>query len=187
MIFTGKFQGVTTDWKTGQHNITFSINEKSALAEIEHIQSCEKLSIEAKPYRNKRSLDANAMLWACLGEIARASTPPLVPWDVYLFMLKRYGQYTYICVKPNMVKAMKRQWREIEVVGDIDINGKQAVQLLCYFGSSTYDSKEFSVLLEGVVSEMVEMGLQPPPSQEMKRAIEQLEKKHEKTTYQRNL
>lgn len=178
MEFTGIFKGVTTDWTTGEHNITFSINEKSALAEIEHIKDCEKLSIEAKPYRKKRSLDANAMLWACIGEIAKASTPPLVPWDVYLFMLKRYGQYTYICVKPNMVEAMKRQWREIEVVGDIDINGKQAVQLLCYFGSSTYDSKEFSVLLDGVVSEMVEMGLPTPPSQDMKRALEQWEKKH---------
>jgi hypothetical protein len=182
MIFTGIFKGVTTDWTTGEHNITFSISEKSALAEIEHIKDCAKLHIEAKPYRKKRSLDANAMLWACLGEIARASTPPLVPWDVYLFMLKRYGQYTYICVKPNMVEAMKRQWREIEVVGDIDINGKQAVQLLCYFGSSTYDSKEFSVLLDGVVSEMKEMGLQPPPSKDMQRAIEQWEKKHEKTS-----
>lgn len=180
MIFTGKFQGVTTDWATGQHNITFSINESSALAEIEHIQECERLSIEAKPYRKKRSLDANGMLWACLGEMAAVLRTD--KWDLYLLMLKRYGQYTYICVKPNMVDAMKRQWREIEVVGDIDINGKQAVQLLCYFGSSTYDSKEFSVLLDGVVSEMKEMGLQPPPSKDMQRALEQWEKKHEKTS-----
>lgn len=182
MIFTGKYQGVTCDWNTGQYNITFSINEKSALEQIKSIQDCEKLSIEAKQWRNKRSLDANAMLWACLGEIAKASTPPLVPWDVYLFMLKRYGKYTHICVKPNAVEAMKAQWRECEVVGEIDINGKQAVQLLCYFGSSTYDSKEFSVLLEGVVSEMVEMGLQPPPSKDMQRALEQWGKRNEKTS-----
>ena len=176
MIFTGKFKGVTTDWATGQHNITFSINEKSALAEIEHIQECEKLHIEAKPYRKKRSINANKLLWDCLGKIA--SVLRADKWDIYLLMLKRYGQYTYICVKPNMVEAIKRQWREVEVVGDIDINGKQAVQLLCYFGSSTYDSKEFSVFLDGVVSEMVEMGLQPPPSKDMQRALEQWEKKH---------
>ena len=179
MIFTGKFEGVTTDWQTGQNKITFSVNEPAALAELEHIQDCEKLSVKAEKYRQKRSLDANAMLWACLGEIAKATTPPLDKWKVYLFMLKRYGQYTYICVKPNAVEAMKKQWRELEVVGEIDINGKKAVQLLCYFGSSTYNSKEFSVLLEGVVSEMVEMGLQPPPSQDMKRALEQLEKQYE--------
>ena len=179
MEFTGIFKGVTTDWTTGEHNITFSINEKSALAEIEHIKDCAKLHIEAKPYRKKRSLDANALLWCCLGEMAAVLRTD--KWDLYLLMLKRYGKYTHICVKPNAVEAMKAQWREIEVVGDIDINGKQAVQLLCYFGSSTYDSKEFSVLLDGVVSEMVEMGLQPPPSKDMQRAIEQWEKKHERT------
>ena len=29
----------------------------------------------------------------------------------------------------------------------------------CYFGSSTYDSKEFSVLLNGVVNEAKELGI----------------------------
>lgn len=180
MQFTGKFQGITTDWQTGEYKIMFSINEPSALAAIEQIQDCEKLSIEAKKYREKRSVDANGMLWACIGEIAKASTPPLDKWDVYLLMLKRYGQFTYICVKPNAVEAMKNQWRECEVVGEIDINGKKAVQLLCYFGSSTYNTKEFSELLEGVVYEMRQMELQPPPSKEMRRALEEWEKKHEK-------
>ena len=96
-------------------------------------------------------------------------------------MLKRYGEYTYILVKPNVVEAMKSQWRECEVVGETVINGKKAVQMLCYFGSSTYNSKEFSVLLDGVVSEMQELGLQPPPSGDMKRSIEALERKERRT------
>ena len=48
--------------------------------------------------------------------------------------------------------------------------------MLCYFGSSTLDSKEFSVLLDGVISEMKEMGLETPTSKEMQRAIERWEK-----------
>ena len=156
------------------------MNEPSAINEINNIQSCEKLSIEAKKYRKKRSLDANGLLWHCLGKIATSMNPPVDKWDVYLQMLKRYGTYTYVCVKPNVVEAMKRQWRECEVVGEIDINGKKAVQLLCYFGSSTMDSKEFSVLLEGVISEMREMGIETPTSQEMKRALEQWGKEKRK-------
>ena len=107
-------------------------------------------------------------------------TPPADKWDIYLQMLKRYGKYTYICVTPNVVDAMKAQWRECEIVGDIKINGKDAVQMLCYFGSSTYNTKEFSTLLEGVISEMREMGLQTPPTKEMRRALEEWERKHEK-------
>lgn len=175
MEFTGQIQNVARDWNTEKFHITFSMNEDVAVHEVDKLKDC-KLSIKAVKYREKRSLDANAMLWACLGEIATAMSPPADKWDVYLMMLKRYGKYTYICVKPNMVEAMKKQWRECEVVGDININGKDAVQILCYFGSSTYDTKEFSVLLDGVISEMEEMGLQPPPSKDMQRALEQWER-----------
>jgi hypothetical protein len=179
MKFTGQIKNVSRDWQTDEIQITFTVNEQSVLQEVDRLKDC-KLSIEAKKFRQKRSLDANAMLWACLGEIATAFPVPVDKWEVYLLMLKRYGKYTYICVKPNMVDAVKLQWRECEIVGEVNINGQKAVQMLCYFGSSTYDTKEFSVLLDGVISEMKEMGLQPPTSQEMQRALEQWGKMHEK-------
>ena len=156
MKFTGKLISWVKDIASGKYNITFSINEPSALNSIEQIRNCEKLQVKATKYREQRSLDANALLWSCLGQIAD-SMPGTDKWDVYLLMLKRYGKYTYICVKPNMVEAVKAQWRECEVIGEIQINGEPAIQMLCYFGSSTYDTKEFSVLLEGVISEMKEM------------------------------
>ena len=140
-------------------------------------QDREKL-FEVKQHREKRSLNANALLWKCLGDIADAIR--MDKWDVYLKMLKRYGKYTYICVVPDAVESVKKQWRECEVLGDLDINGRRATQMLCYFGSSTYDSREFSVLLDGVISEMKEMGLPTPISRELERAIEQLEKKNGK-------
>lgn len=170
MEFTGRLAGVNRDWQTGQFNITFTVNEPSAINEIEHIQACDKLSIKAVKHRQKRSLDANATLWLCLGKIAE--TLRTDKWSIYLQMLKRYGQYTYICVKPSVVEAIRLQWRESEIIGEIDINGQKAVQMLCYFGSSSYNTKEFSVLLEGVISEMKEMGLETPTTEEMRKALE---------------
>lgn len=177
MRFTGRLQGIARDWKTGQYTISFTVNEPSALNDVEKIQNIEKLSIEAVKHRKKRSLDANAMMWACIGDIATALNAD--KWDIYLRLLKRYGKYTYICVKPNVVDAVKAQWRECEEIGEVNINGQKAVQMLCYFGSSTYNSKEFSVLLDGVISEMKEMGLTPPPTEEMRRAIELWEKRNQ--------
>ena len=176
MKFTGKVESVSRDWQTDQLNITFSVNESSAAAEIDKIKDEQKLSIEAVKYRKKRSLSANALLWACLGEIATVLRTD--KWEVYLLMLKRYGKFTYICVKPNVVEAVKAQWRECEEVGSITLNGQEAVQLLCYFGSSTYNTQEMSVLLDGVISEMKEIGLQPPMSSEMKRALEEWDAEH---------
>lgn len=176
MEFTGQLKDVSMDWLTGKYNVTFTVNEKSAINGFNSIKDCEKLLIKATKFRNRRSLDANALLWHCLSEISSAMNPPADKWNVYLLMLKRYGKFTHICVKPNMVDAIKAQWRECEVVGNIDINGKEAVQILCYFGSSTYNTKEFSVLLDGVISEMKEMGLETPTSHDMQRALEQWEK-----------
>ena len=180
MQFTGRIQNISRDWQTGQFQITFTVNESAAIHEVNDIQSCEKLSIKVVKHRDRRSLDANALLWLCLGRIAEALRTD--KWEVYLQMLKRYGKYTYICVKPNVVDAVKSQWRECEEIGRVDINGKEAVQMLCYFGSSTLNTKEFSVLLDGVISEMSEMGLEVPASEDMRRALEQWEKMHEKTS-----
>ena len=174
MEFTGELKGIVRDWNTNQFNITFSVNENAVVNEVDKLKDC-KLSIKAVKYRKKRSLDANALLWHCLGEIA--SSLQADKWDIYLQMLKRYGKYTYICVKPNMVDAVKAQWRESEVIGEVNINGSEAIQMLCYFGSSTYNTKDFSVLLEGVISEMKEMELETPLSEDMKRALEEWDKK----------
>ena len=169
MNTTGNIIALSKDWKTNKLLINLKVDDYPE-EEVQALAQCEKLSIEIKKYRKKRSLNANNLLWNCIGEIA--SVLRADKWEIYLQMLKRYGKYTYICVKPSVVDAMKANWRESEVIGEIDINGTKAVQMLCYFGSSTYDTKEFSVLLDGVISEMRELGLQPPPTEEMKRALE---------------
>lgn len=175
METTGRLTSVTKDILSGKLNVTFQIDTEP-VEELNVLGRMEQIDILAEKHKKKRSNDANGLLWYCLGEIAKSMSPPADKWDVYLDMLKHYGQYTYICVKPNVVDAMKAQWRECEVVGEIDINGQQAVQMLCYFGSSTYDSKQFSVLLEGVIGEMKNLGLTPPTPKELRRVIEQWEK-----------
>ena len=176
MEFTGLLVDIAKDWQTDRFRITFTVNEHSAMSAVDEIKDCPKLSIRAVKYRAKRSLDANALLWVCLGKIADAMETPTDKWEIYLRMLKRYGKYTHICVKPNVVDAVKAQWRETEVIGEVNINGQKAVQMLCYFGSSTYDTKEFSKLLDGVISEMQEMKLETPVPADIRRALEQWEK-----------
>lgn len=128
------------------------------------------LEITFEEYREKRSLQANKFLWACIGDICNA-----VHEDkdrVYLDLLRHYGQYTLIRIPAEALDILKRQWRETEVVGEID--GK--IDVLCYFGSHTYNSKEFARLLDGVKEMMRSAGLEPPPDEEMKAIIERMEK-----------
>ena len=170
MDCTGKIQNITKDYMSGQLQITFAINEPSAAQAVNDIKDCEKLSIRAVKYREKRSLDANALLWACLGNIADALRAD--KWEIYLQMLKRYGKYTHICVKPNVVDAVKAQWRECEVIGEVNINGQKAVQMLCYFGSSTYNTAEMSRIIESVVDDCRELGIPTLSENEIKSLCE---------------
>jgi hypothetical protein len=167
MEFTGQIKGISNDYITGELLLTLSVNEKAiVLPEYEKIKDSEKLSVVIKKYRNKRSYDANAYLWVMLQMMAEILHSD--KWTLYLQMLKRYGQFTYIVVKPNAVEGVKKQWRECEEIGEIDVNGVKAVQMLCYYGSSTYDTKEMSVLIDGVVSECQELGIDTLPPDEIR-------------------
>ena len=140
----------------------------------------KELEISVKQYRKKRSIDANACLWGCLGKIADALH--MDNWSVYLFMLKRYGKFTHIMVVPEAVEAMQLQWRETTVVGETYHDGKKMVEMICFFGSSTYDSKEFSRLLDGVISDMKELHLETPADSEMRAIIADMERReHERS------
>ena len=172
MEITGKIKDLLKNFRGGKWVLTLELDTLPTAEEYASLCNEDKpLDITIKKHKEKRSLNANALLWKCLTEIAQSMTPPQDKWVIYLYMLKRYGKYTYICVKPNVVEAVKKQWRECEEVGMVNINGEPAVQMLCYFGSSTYDSKEFSVLLDGVMSEMKELGLQLPLAEHVDKAL----------------
>ena len=67
---TGKILDMSLDLKTGKAKLMLELNEKqSALNVYESLNQEEKLSIDIKKYRNKRSLDANAYFWVLVDDI----------------------------------------------------------------------------------------------------------------------
>lgn len=168
----GKFKGLWLNPEDKTVDVMLSISGYEVRNLYEQLKD-KTLDIVIKAFRAKRSNDANALMWKCLTEIGYAMNPPADKWFIYLKMLKRYGQHTYICARPDAVDNIRKQWRETEVVGEININGEKAIQMLCYYGSSTLNTKEFSILLNGIISEMEQMGIPTPSSAEMRRTLEQ--------------
>jgi hypothetical protein len=134
-------------------DIMANLNATRALAE-----KGKELEVEVKQYRVKRSLDANAYMWLLLSKMADVLRT--TKDELYLLMLERYGVFTHIVVKPNVVEKVKQEWRTVRELGEVTVNGKTGIQLQCFFGSSTYDTKEMSVLIDGVVSECEEIGIE---------------------------
>lgn len=169
MNFTGVVTGVERDFNTNAWKLQFTVYEGvGALTEIDKFKSTDKLSIEVKKYREKRSLDANAYAWCLMQKIAEAVGSD--KWDVYLRCLQRYSRaFTHVIVKENAVEKMKELYRTCIDLGEVTVKGKTGHQLQVYYGSSTFDSKEMSVFIEGIVSECKEMGIETMTPDELER------------------
>ena len=123
-------------------------------------------------HSDKKSNAQNRLLWECFGRMAIELKKK--KWDVYLEMLKRYGKFVYVCMLPEAVDYFKEEWREVEEIGTMEIGGQEYAELHCYYGLSKLNKRECSVLIEGVISEMKEMGI-PTPDGEVERVLRQLE------------
>lgn len=125
-----------------------------------------ELSVEVKKYRNSRSVNANGYLWVLLYKIGAVINR--AKEDVYLMMLRKYGIFTQIHANKNAVERIKAQWKTAEVLDEKQIEGTDItkVKMLCYFGSSTYNTQEFSVLLDGVINEAKDLGIETMEEQE---------------------
>ncbi|MBX4259762.1 hypothetical protein KTC96_24870 (plasmid) [Clostridium estertheticum] len=141
--------------------VVLSTNE-NVQAEVEGLKNIvtkgKELTVEVKQYRKHRSMDSNAYMWVLLSKMA--DVMKTTKDELYLQILERYGVFTHVVVKPNVVGRVKAEWKTVRELGKVIINGQEGVQIQCFFGSSTYDSKEMSVLLEGVVSECKELDIQ---------------------------
>jgi hypothetical protein len=113
---------------------------------------------ELKEHREKRSLDANAALWKLLSMMAEVLHT--TKDELYIEMLGRYGVFTHVVVKPSAVEMFKQEYRLCKDLGEVTINGKTGIQLQCYFGSSSYDTAQFSKLLDGVIQDGKEIGVE---------------------------
>ena len=123
---------------------------------------------EIKEHREKRSLTANAYAWVLIGKIAdamRASKD-----EIYLKMLKRYGQSEMVSVVSSI--DVRGYFKYFEPVGTATLQGKDFTHYRVFKGSSEYDSKEMAVLIDGIISEAEELNIQTLPYHEIQRIKE---------------
>ena len=124
--------------------------------DISEIINCEKpLEVIIDRIKEKRSLNANSYCWVLIGQIAdilRASKE-----EVYFNMLKNYGQSTVVSVLSEInVTGFFKYYEEF---GRGEVKGKDFTHYKVYKGSSEFDTREMAVLIDGVISEAQELGI----------------------------
>lgn len=129
----------------------------------------ERLEVKIDKYRNKRSNNANSYCWAIIGKIAEKMFPPMNKNEVYLEMLKRYGQGTTISVQTDKLEDVCRELDYWERIGTGTVNGKEFTHLRMWVGSSKYNTKEMSLFLSGIVEEAKELNIETMTPDEIAR------------------
>lgn len=147
-------------------------------------------SVRITPFRNRRSLSANAYYWQLVGMVASSQKPVVSGYFVHNHLLSRYG--TPFIINGELVTAAIPDTEEAynDAMENADYHlkrtsarkeGKDGRMFRIYVvmqPSHTYNTAEFSKLLEGVISEAKEMGLETLPPDEIERMIEAYEKHH---------
>ena len=129
-------------------------NAKAIIQWLFDQQDAEKL-YEIKEKKSKRSLTANAYYWSLLNQLAsvmRSSSD-----ECHFLILQRYGQYEVISVLSDI--DLHGYFKYYKEIGHGTVEGKDFCHYKIYKGSSEMDSKEFSVLLDGLISECEEVGI----------------------------
>lgn len=111
---------------------------------------------EVKEYKEKRSNSQNAYMWEIIGKIADIQR--LKKDDVYLQMLKDYGQSQIISMLSDI--DPKGYLKYYEEIGKGQVKGKDFTHYKVFKGSSEYNSKEMSILIDGVIQEAKQLDIE---------------------------
>ena len=162
----GTIKELNIDYHTGDAHLTLAINQKQSVIDCyDKLHKEEKLSFKIDKYREKRSLNANNYAWALLTEIGNVMR--LSKEDVYLKMLKEYGQSEMISVKAHI--PISDYVKYCDEVGESTLNGTLFKHYKVYKGSSEFTSDEMAIFLDGVVAEAKDLNIDVRPPDEIAR------------------
>ena len=136
--------------------------------------------VEIKKWRKKRSLDANAYAWVLIDKIAQATGVPKT--EVYRQAIREIGGVSDIVAVPdNAVDKFREGWSKQGIGWQTEILDSKPgyKRIVVYYGSSTYDTKQMSALIDSLVQEAQALGIETLPPAEIARLNSQWEERQD--------
>lgn len=129
----------------------------------------KELKVQISVWRQDRSLNANNYCWKLLDEIAQRmhSTKE----EVYQEIISKVGVFEILPIRNEAVDNFVEKWQSrglgwvCNIMRDSKIKGYTNV--IAYYGSSVYNTKEMSRLIDEVVQEAQALGIQTKTPQEL--------------------
>lgn len=166
----GEIVDLSLDYKTHKTKVTLLLD--TSPDKLEELQE-SKLNIDIKKHRNKRSLDANAYMWVLVGKLQKELG--VSKELIYKDLIKQIGSYEIIPIKNEAVDKFREAWSKDKlgwVTETIESKLEGFTNIIAYYGSSTYDTKEMSRLIDLVVQECQQLGIETKTKAEIKSLLE---------------
>jgi len=135
------------------------------------------IEVTIKPYKPKRSLNANAKSWLLTDKLAEKlliAGVKVSKEEMHAEMIFRYGQVALddngeqICISTKHNVKLPEFYPYAKEIGVSELNGKVFTHYRIYRGSHTYDSKEMYIFLLGIIEECKEQGIETLSPEELK-------------------
>ena len=127
----------------------------------DELRDCE-VDITIKKYRRRRGLDANAYAWVLIGLIA--GKMGIDREKVYKDAIRAIGgTSSIVCVPDKAVKDLCEAWNAKGIGWQTETMPsklKGCTNVVLYYGSSVYDTKQMSLLIDHLVQDAKAIGIE---------------------------
>lgn len=132
------------------------------------------VELTVKRFRQKRSLDANALAWVLIDKIAQRMRMSKV--DVYRDHIRHIGGVSEtVCVQDRAVDKLTDAWSKNGIGWQTEIFKSKipgCTNVTLYYGSSTYDTAQMSALIDALVQSCKALGIETMPDEQLKSLME---------------
>lgn len=160
---SGRIDGLNIDFVTGKAILNLQINEKqSAMKAFDDLHNEEKLSVKIGKFREKRSLNSNSYAWKLISELAE--NQGLSKEEVYRKYIKEIGVCRQVEIDEKAADTLIHSWG-LHGIGwlseKLDYGEHDGFVLInLYYGSSTYNKKQMSRLIDSIVQDCKAVGIE---------------------------
>lgn len=153
--------------------LTFTFKDMDAAEQIieKYYGKDIELDIDIKTFSAKRTKNANAYCWVLCDEISKALHNGETRVDVYRKAIREVGIFRDIDLRADAARTMMKGWEGngigwfSEKVDDSEFEGFELIRF--YFGSSVYNKKQMARLIDWIVEEAKDQGIEVLTDQEL--------------------
>lgn len=173
---TGKLAYMVGFTGSGKPIITLEMNERTdTLQMVDALHGADVLSIKISKKSKKRSLDANAYCWVLISKLAEKLN--ISKTEVYRSAIKEIGGNSdTVCVQDKAVKQLCEGWSRNGLGWITDTTKSKldgCTNVILYYGSSTYDTASMSRLINLIVQECKQVGIETRSAEEINSLLRQ--------------